>query len=73
MARWHDEYAINCLNCGWLTAGRYTDGMPYVSCGRWGYILYEQSEEVCNDWMTKEEVEAFMKKDTDNKKRKRKC
>jgi len=50
MSKWYDEFATNCSDCGFLQRGEYQDGMPYLSCMRYGTIMHAQSGEVCEGW-----------------------
>lgn len=62
MEKWYDEFAANCGDCGFLKKGEYLDGMPYLSCKRFGTIMHRQTEVVCEGWRSPEYVKQLLNK-----------
>ena len=71
MRKRYDTLALNCKGCGWLRCGSYQDGMPYLACGWWGYIMDGQSDEICTDARTVGQVANYIKA-SENKTKKKK-
>jgi len=63
--RYYDQFATNCPGCGWLEAGIYPDGLPYMACTRYGYILHGQSDEQCDSRRSPQYVAEIRRKNAE--------
>lgn len=61
MTRYYDQKTVQCRDCMFYQPGEYPNGVPYMACRAYGYILHDDkpaTDEPCDKFVSEADAES---------------